>query len=54
MLLKVFEKLTREAIKAAPEYTEEALTTRDFEIGLFRHYGRDGNWSQETDRLLPA
>lgn len=46
--LKVFVKLSREAIKASPEYTEEAPITRDYESGLFRHYGRDGYWSHEA------
>jgi hypothetical protein len=48
--LKVHVKLTRDAIKASPEYTEEALITRDYESGLFRHYGRDGYWAHETAR----
>ena len=48
--LKVHVKLTREAIKASPEYTDEALVSRSYESGLFRHYGRDGYWAHETDR----
>ena len=51
---KVFIKQTRDSIKAAPEYTEEALITRDYESGLFRHYGSDGYWAHETERLTPA
>jgi hypothetical protein len=47
---KVHFKLTRDAIKASPEYTEEAFITRDSESGLFRHYGRDGYWAHETAR----
>ncbi len=46
--LKVFVNLSREAVKASPEYTEEALITRDYESGLFRHYGGDGYWSHEN------
>jgi hypothetical protein len=34
--------LTREAIKQGPEYTKEALITRDYEIKLHSHYGCDG------------
>ena len=49
--LKVHVKLTREAIKASPEYTDEAILPRSYESGLFRHYGRDGYWAHETDRL---
>lgn len=48
---KVFVKLSREVIMASPEFTEDDLITRDYESGLFRHYGRDGYWSQETERL---
>lgn len=46
---KVFVKLTREAIKASPEYKDEEKITRDYESGLFRHYGRDGYWAHETE-----
>src|ERR1035438_34188 len=34
----VFINLSRETIKDSPEYTEESLLTRDYEIGLPRHY----------------
>jgi predicted glycosyl hydrolase (DUF1957 family) len=40
-------RMTREAIKAAPEYTEEALLTRDYETALFGHYNREGYWIEE-------
>lgn len=49
--LKVFVKLSREAVKASPEYTDEGLITREYESGLFRHYGRDGYWSHENETL---
>jgi len=45
---KVFVKLTRETIQQSPEYTEESLLTRDYEIGLHRHYNRQGYWVDET------
>jgi sporulation protein YlmC with PRC-barrel domain len=48
---KVFVKVSRDAIKAAPEYTEEALITRDYESGLFQHYGSDGYWAHQTEPL---
>ncbi|OYW73924.1 MAG: photosystem reaction center subunit H [Verrucomicrobia bacterium 12-59-8] len=48
---KVFVKLSREAIKASPEYSEESLITRDYESGLFRHYERDGYWSHEKELI---
>lgn len=44
---KVFINLSREAIKKSPEYTEESLMTRDYEIGLHRHYDRRGYWDDE-------
>lgn len=44
---KVFVNLTRETIKQSPEYTEESLLTRDYEIGLHRHYTRQGYWDHK-------
>jgi hypothetical protein len=44
---KVFVNLNRETIKESPEYTEESLLTRDYEIGLHRHYNRKGYWVDE-------
>jgi uncharacterized protein YrrD len=44
---KIFVNLTQEAIKRSPEYTDESLLTRDYEIGLHRHYNRQGYWVDE-------
>jgi len=44
---KVFVNLSRETIKQAPEYTELSLLTRDYEVGLHRHYDRQGYWVDE-------
>jgi sporulation protein YlmC with PRC-barrel domain len=44
---KVFVNLPRETIKQAPEYKEDALPTRDYEIGLHKHYNRPGYWVDE-------
>ncbi|MDZ4797229.1 MAG: PRC-barrel domain-containing protein [Bryobacteraceae bacterium] len=44
---KVFINLTRETIKQGPEYTEEALITRDYETRLHRHCDREGYWAEE-------
>jgi len=44
---KVFIDLTREAVKASPEYTEAALITRDYEVELHRHYLRERYWNRE-------
>ena len=44
---KVFVNLSREAIKESPEYTEESLLSRDYEIKLHQHYNRQGYWVDE-------
>jgi uncharacterized protein YrrD len=44
---KAFVNLSRDTIKESPEYTEESLITRDYEIGLHRHYDRPGYWIDE-------
>jgi hypothetical protein len=41
---KVFVHLSRETIQNSPEYSEEALLTREYEIGMHQHYGRKGYW----------
>ncbi len=41
---KVFVNLPGEAIKQAPEYTEEFMLTRDYETILHIHYDRKGYW----------
>jgi len=41
---QVFVSLSRQAIQASPRYTEASLLTRDDEIGLHRHYNRQGYW----------
>jgi hypothetical protein len=43
---KVFINLSRQAIKHSPEFTEEALITRDYESGLHEHYQRPGYWDE--------
>ncbi len=44
---KVFVNLPSEAIKQAPEYTEEFMLTRDYETILHIHYNRKGYWVDE-------
>jgi stress response protein YsnF len=39
--------LSRETIKAAPEYSDESLLSRDYESGLYGHYNREGYWVDE-------
>jgi hypothetical protein len=44
---KIFVGLSREAIKRSPEYTDDSSLTREYEIGLHRHYDRRGYWVDE-------
>jgi uncharacterized protein YrrD len=44
---KVFVKLSREIIKNSPQYTEEFLLTRDYEVELHQYYHRRGYWLDE-------
>lgn len=44
---KVFVKLTRAAIKQAPDYTDESLLTREYESKLHGYYTRQGYWVEE-------
>jgi hypothetical protein len=39
--------LSRETIKAAPEYSDESLLTREYETGLHGYYNREGYWVEE-------
>jgi sporulation protein YlmC with PRC-barrel domain len=45
---KVFIYLLRDAVKLAPEYANDSLPTREYEIGLHRHYDRQGYWEDES------
>jgi len=45
---KVFVNLPREIIKKSPEYMDESLLSRDYEIRLHQHYNRQGYWVDET------
>ncbi len=40
-------RLSRDAIKRAPEYDRDTVVTREYEIALCRHYGREGYWTEE-------
>jgi hypothetical protein len=50
---KVFVNLSRDAVKQAPEYTEETALTREYETALHRHYGRHGYWADEPAPVTP-
>jgi hypothetical protein len=43
--------LSRESIKAAPEYTDDSLLTRDYETGLYGYYDREGYWVEELSAV---
>jgi hypothetical protein len=45
--LRVFVNLSREAIQQSPEYTNEIPLTREYEIGLYSYYNRQGYWVDE-------
>jgi len=40
---KVFVNLSRDAIEHSPEFTQEL--TRDYVAGLYKHYNRQGYWT---------
>jgi hypothetical protein len=44
---KVFVAVTREAIKACPEYLDSEPITREYENKLYFHYGRPPYWIEE-------
>lgn len=46
---KVFVDLPRDTIKRSPEYSEELLLTRDYEIDLHRHYKRNVYWPDDPE-----
>lgn len=48
---KVSIGLTRETIKLAPEYSDEALLTRDYEAALYGHYDREGYWIEDLQAV---
>lgn len=49
---KVLINLSMEVIKKAPEYTEETLLSRDYEIQLHKYYKRKGYWSEKPEDRL--
>ncbi len=44
----VLINLSREAIRQSPEYTEESLLDRGYEINLHRHYDRQVYWNDNA------
>jgi len=47
---KVTVGLSRQSIKDAPVYDEDAPLDRDVELGLYQHYERDAYW--QNDRAV--
>jgi hypothetical protein len=47
----VFIALSREEIREAPPYSEEALLDRDYESNLHAHYGLEGYWEGGVPHL---
>ena len=50
---KVFVNLTREKIRKAPEYDDDAPITRDYELELYKHFTCTGYWVDEQDAGKP-
>ncbi len=44
---KIFVSVTREQVKQSPEYSEETLIRRDYEIHLHQHYFSKGYWGED-------
>ena len=45
---KVFVDLDRESVKRAPGYDPSKPLTRDYEMDLFNHYGREPYWKESA------
>jgi uncharacterized protein YrrD len=50
---KIVFNLSRKSIQQAPEYSEFAALTRDYETRLHGHYGRQGYWADSAVALTP-
>lgn len=51
---EMFIKLPRATIKAAPEYVEAPLVSREYETLLHSHYEHPGYWLDDHDGKKPA
>jgi hypothetical protein len=40
----------REVVESAPPYDPDRLISRDYEVRLFSHYGRETYWQRQQDR----
>jgi hypothetical protein len=50
---KVFVRLTRDAVRNSPPYSESTLLERDYETLLHEHYGRRGYWDEDLAKMEP-
>lgn len=50
---EVFVDLTRKNIKSSPEWDASAAIDRDYEAGLYRHYGRPEYWGDHPAASVP-
>jgi PRC-barrel domain len=50
---KVYVGLSRDAIQNAPEYVESMPISREYENGLYFHYGRPPYWLHEAEHKSP-
>jgi sporulation protein YlmC with PRC-barrel domain len=46
---KVYVNLTRDAVREAPEYTDDSVLTRDYETNLYAHHGRETYWAPKEE-----
>jgi PRC-barrel domain len=46
---KVYVRISREAIRNAPEYSEAVPISREYENQLYTHYGRPPYWLRESE-----
>lgn len=44
--------LTRQAIKDAPPYDSTVQLNRDHELGIYKHYGRTGYWTENAKHRI--
>ena len=51
---EVFVTLDRDVVRQSPEYLNQDLVNRDYEMGLHSHYNRRGYWVDETVTLAPS
>ncbi len=47
---RIYVKLSMEQVRTAPDYDHKSPITRDYEINLFKHYGKRRYWEEEPTR----